>query len=172
MLCCIAGSIVPDVYTQAAVPSSPGPSSPSCKALWSFQTSGSMGPTTQRTIAETTTIRTSNLTVSCCFKTATVNTEENYVQLQPELQDFRSDSYFGPHYTASHTRSGYDSFWGTMPAWMKGLGTPTKQPQAKQLCLPGKIRTQDLLNLKRQVITPYYNTQFFQMVGHPTLTHA
>ena len=55
---------------------------------------------------------------------------------------------------------------------MKRLGTPMKQPQTKQLCLPGKIRTQDLLNLKRQVITPYYNTKFFHMVGQPILTHA
>jgi len=57
-----------------------------------------------------TTIRTSNVRVAHCFKNATVNIEENYDKLQPEQQDFRSDSYFGPHYMASHTRSGYDLF--------------------------------------------------------------
>jgi len=60
--------------------------------------------------AESTTIRTSNLTVSCCFKNATVNTEENYDQLQPEQQDFRCDSYFGPHYIATHSRLGNNLF--------------------------------------------------------------
>jgi len=58
--------------------------------------------TSQRARAfSSTTIRTSNLTVSYCFKNATVNTEENYDKLQPEKQDFKSDSYYGPHYISS-----------------------------------------------------------------------
>jgi len=36
------------------------------------------------TAFSSTTTRTSKLTVTCCFKNATVNTEENYDKLQPE----------------------------------------------------------------------------------------
>jgi len=62
------------------------------------------------TAFSSTTTRTSKLTVTCCFKNATVNTEENYDKLHPEQQDLKSDSYFGQHYMASHTRSGHDLF--------------------------------------------------------------
>jgi hypothetical protein len=68
-----------------------------------------------RTLSSTS-MRTSNLTVSCCFKNATVSTEENYDKLQPEQQDFKVDLHSGPYYKASHTRSGYDLFEETMPA--------------------------------------------------------
>ena len=79
----------------------------SWKALWSFQTSGSMEPTTKRTsqrakASSSTTIRTSYITVSCCFKNTTVTPEANYDKHQPEQQDFRSQIHNLGHITWHH----------------------------------------------------------------------